>query len=97
MAQSIQAQGGKAVLAAIDILQATQRDELGAPHCAPAGHWLPSARFTWTTGKCKAGWDFYVFTPLQLADSPAVVMVQRGWAPRNFEDRTALPTVQTAE
>jgi len=40
---------------------------------------------------------FYVVTPLRLLDSEAVVLVQRGWVPRNFQDRTALPAVQTPE
>lgn len=34
-----------------------------------------------------------VLTPLQLEGSATVVMVQRGWAQRNFLDRTALPQV----
>jgi len=38
---------------------------------------------------------FYVVTPLQLAGSDRVVLVQRGWAPRNFNDRERLPPVQT--
>jgi surfeit locus 1 family protein len=38
---------------------------------------------------------FYVLTPLQLADSRAVLLVQRGWVPRNFVDRNALPDIQT--
>ena len=33
-----------------------------------------------------------VVTPLQLTHGP-VVLVQRGWAPRNFMDRQALPSV----
>lgn len=40
---------------------------------------------------------FYVLTPLRLQDSDAVVLVQRGWIPRNFQDRTALPALQTPE
>lgn len=40
---------------------------------------------------------FYVVTPLRLAGSDAVVLVQRGWVPRNFEDRTRLPPVATPE
>jgi cytochrome oxidase assembly protein ShyY1 len=32
-------------------------------------------------------WAFYVVTPLLLEGSGAVVLVQRGWAPRNFVDR----------
>jgi surfeit locus 1 family protein len=38
---------------------------------------------------------FNVLTPLQLEGSPAVVLVQRGWTPRNFTDRAALPKVET--
>jgi surfeit locus 1 family protein len=38
-----------------------------------------------------------VLTPLRLQDSDAVVLVQRGWIPRNFQDRTALPALQTPE
>ena len=38
---------------------------------------------------------FYVVTPLRLAGSQAVVLVQRGWVQRNFLKRDALPPVQT--
>lgn len=37
---------------------------------------------------------FIVVTPLKLDDGSAVV-VQRGWVPRRFDDRTALPEVST--
>lgn len=38
---------------------------------------------------------FFVLTPLLLESSGAAVLVQRGWAPRNFVDRSRLPEVQT--
>jgi surfeit locus 1 family protein len=38
---------------------------------------------------------FYVLTPLHLQGSDVVVLVQRGWVPRHFQDRTALPQVDT--
>jgi surfeit locus 1 family protein len=38
---------------------------------------------------------FYVATPLRLAGTDRAVLVQRGWAPRNFERREALPRVET--
>jgi surfeit locus 1 family protein len=34
-------------------------------------------------------------TPLRIAGSQAVVLVQRGWVQRNFESRTSLPAIQT--
>jgi surfeit locus 1 family protein len=39
---------------------------------------------------------FYVVTPLQQDDGGAVVWVQRGWLPRNVQDRTRLPAVPTS-
>jgi surfeit locus 1 family protein len=39
---------------------------------------------------------FFVATPLQLEGGDGVVLVQRGWVPRNFQDRESLPPVQTA-
>jgi surfeit locus 1 family protein len=39
---------------------------------------------------------FYVLMPFQLADlENTVIWVQRGWAPRNREDRMALPPINT--
>lgn len=38
---------------------------------------------------------FYVATPLRLAGSDEVVLVQRGWAPRNFVQRDQLPAIDT--
>lgn len=96
LAQSIQAQGGKAVLAASDILQATQRDEWVHRTVRLQGRWLAERTVYLENRQMQGRVGFFVLTPLQLADSPAVVLVQRGWAPRNFENRTALPAVQTA-
>ncbi|MGV8804016.1 MAG: SURF1 family protein [Polaromonas sp.] len=38
---------------------------------------------------------FWVLTPLVLQGSGQVIVVQRGWAPRDFTDRTRLPEVLT--
>ena len=38
---------------------------------------------------------FYVLTPLAIEGSAQVVLVQRGWVPRNFTTRTQLPDVPT--
>ena len=38
---------------------------------------------------------FWVITPLALQGSGQVILVQRGWIPRNFADRTQLPEVAT--
>lgn len=36
---------------------------------------------------------FFVLTPLQLAGRPEAIVVQRGWTPRDFVDRSRLPAV----
>jgi len=38
---------------------------------------------------------FYVATPLRMAGTDAVVLVQRGWAPRDFVQRERLPAIET--
>ena len=38
---------------------------------------------------------FYVVTQLRLVKSQKVILVQRGWVPRDFTDRQHLPLVQT--
>lgn len=64
------------------------------------GEWLPQYSVYLDNRQMQARPGFYVLTPLRLAGSvapgqPQTVLVQRGWAPRNFEDRLALPQVQT--
>lgn len=38
---------------------------------------------------------FWVMTPLALLGSDRVILVQRGWVPRNFADRSRLPQIST--
>ena len=38
---------------------------------------------------------FWVVTPLMLQGTGRVILVQRGWVPRNFSDRARLPEVLT--
>ena len=40
---------------------------------------------------------FWVVTPLALADSGQWILVQRGWVPRDFGDRTRLPAIVTPQ
>jgi surfeit locus 1 family protein len=38
---------------------------------------------------------FFLVTPLRLAGSDRVILVQRGWVPRDFTDRSRVPLVET--
>ena len=40
---------------------------------------------------------FWVVTPLALEGSPRWLLVQRGWVPRDFTDRSRLPAVLTPQ
>ena len=40
---------------------------------------------------------FWVVTPLALEGSPRWLLVQRGWVPRDFNDRSRLPAVLTPQ
>nr|WP_035610146.1 SURF1 family protein [Hylemonella gracilis] len=58
------------------------------------GVWL-SEHTVWLDNRQMQGRPgFYVVTPLHL-EGGGVLLVQRGWAPRSFEDRTRLPALQT--
>lgn len=76
---------------------------LRAQDALPVLHRPVRLRGTWVGGRTvfldnrqmNAKVGFYVLTPLQMSGTDEVVMVQRGWAPRNFVDRTQLPPVES--
>jgi surfeit locus 1 family protein len=59
------------------------------------GRWLAQHTVYLDNRQMNAKVGFYVFTPFQVKGTSAVVMVQRGWAPRNFLDRAQLPVIET--
>lgn len=59
------------------------------------GRWLPEHTVFLDNRQMQGRPGFFVLTPLRLAGSTQAVMVQRGWVPRNFVDRTALPRIDT--
>ena len=59
------------------------------------GRWLPAHQVFLDNRQMNGRPGFYVVTPFALAGGSSVVLVQRGWVPRNFVDRSALPDVPT--
>ena len=57
------------------------------------GRWLADRTVFLDNRPLHSRTGFIVVTPLQWVGG--AVLVQRGWAPRNFEDRTRLPAVPT--
>ena len=61
------------------------------------GQWLTEQTIYLDNRQMQGKVGFYVLTPLRLIapNEGKVIIVQRGWVPRNFSDRTALAPVQT--
>jgi len=58
------------------------------------GRWLADRTIYLDNRQMNARQGFFVVTPLLLADGDAV-LVQRGWMPRDFNDRTRLAPLAT--
>ena len=58
------------------------------------GTWAAASTVFLDNRQMDAKVGFFVLTPLVL-DGGGAVLVQRGWAPRNFVNRTQLPLVET--
>jgi surfeit locus 1 family protein len=59
------------------------------------GEWLADQTLFLDNRQMNARVGFYVVTPLRLKASNAVILVQRGWAPRHFIERAQLPEITT--
>ncbi len=97
---SILAQAGKSPLdnAQVLALAAQGRMQESGVLYHPAhlkGIWLPEQTVYLDNRQMDAKVGFFVFTPFRLEPQGQVLMVQRGWVPRNFEARAQLPEVQT--
>jgi surfeit locus 1 family protein len=93
---AIAAQEARAPLSAGDLL-APNADKAALLHRAIVlrGSWVPERTVFLDNRQMNGVPGFYVVTPLRLEGRDAVVLVQRGWAQRNFERRDVLPAIQT--
>lgn len=83
-----------------DVLRAAPRSpELLHRAVVLQGQWLAQHTVFLDNRQMDGRVGFYVVTPLRLAPKAgqvdAVVLVQRGWAPRHFTDRQQLPAIDT--
>lgn len=60
------------------------------------GHWQVAQTVYLDNRPMNGRPGFWVMTPLQLSDTDKVVLVQRGWIPRDFVDRSRLAPVETS-
>lgn len=59
------------------------------------GRWLPEQTVYLDNRPMNGRVGFFVVTPLQLSNRPELILVQRGWGPRDASDRQRLPPLQT--
>lgn len=59
------------------------------------GEWVPQASVFLDNRQMDGRPGFFLLTPLRLAGSDRAVLVQRGWTPRDFLDRSRTPDVPT--
>ena len=59
------------------------------------GVWQPTHTVYLDNRPMAGRTGFWVLTPLALQGSGRMVLVQRGWVPRDFNERTRLPTIAT--
>ena len=60
-----------------------------------SGTWVPDRTVFLDNRQMNTRVGFFVVTPLRLEGSERVVLVQRGWVPRDFNDRSRVPVVPT--
>ena len=97
LAQQVQARAALVPLPQ-DALLALEPDDLppqAQRRTALRGVWLPQHTVALDNRQMLEKQGFFIMTPLQLDASGAVVLVQRGWLPRNFLQRDALLPFET--
>lgn len=95
LAQSIAAREGLAPWGAQQLLDSARPADEAFRPVALVGHWVQGATVFLDNRPMDGRTGFIVISPLRLADSERAVLVQRGWAPRDFLDRNKLPEVPT--
>lgn len=80
---------GQAVLSTLDPGKMVQRRVL------LRGEWLNDKTIFLDNRPMLGRPGLYVVTPMRLEHDSAIVLVQRGWVPRNFMDRLQVPDIKT--
>jgi surfeit locus 1 family protein len=62
-----------------------------------SGRWQPAQTVYLDNRPMNGKPGFWVMTPLLLTGTDTAVLVQRGWIPRNFQDRNALAPIETPD
>jgi surfeit locus 1 family protein len=92
---AMDAQGDRQALDSTSLLAAPDPAALLHQPVVLRGQWLADQTVYLDNRQMHAKVGFYVVTPLRLEGSTQLVLVQRGWLARNFEQREQLPAITT--
>lgn len=97
VASAIAAQGTLPALTSAELAALAKPQDALYRRVQLSGRWLSQHTVFLDNRQMEGRQGLYVITPLALERSQAVLLVQRGWVPRNFLDRSSLPQVATAD
>ena len=92
---AIEAQSNQSILKAQDLADAKIMIDAVHRRATLKGIWRPEHTVFLDNRQMNGRPGFIVITPLALDGTGQFILVQRGWAPRSFADRAALPEIQT--
>lgn len=95
MQAAIEARTREPVLDGLSLVNLTAPEEVLHRRIEVHGTWLAEHTVYLDNRQMQGRQGFYVITPLQLQGHREVVLVQRGWVPRDFADRTRIPALVT--
>lgn len=92
---SLDRQAAQPVLANADLAEATDFAAFKDRRVQLTGQWQAAQTVYLDNRPMNQRPGFWVMTPLQLDGSDKAVLVQRGWIPRDFQDRSRLAPIET--
>lgn len=92
---AIEAQSNQAILKEQDLADFRSMTDAVHRRATLKGIWRPEYTVFLDNRQMNGKPGFFVITPLVLEGTGQIILVQRGWAPRNFASRAALPEIQT--
>ncbi len=92
---AVDIQGAKSLVDAQALLTAKDSMALLHQRAHLRGTWMAGAQVFLENRPMNGRAGFLVVTPFMLEGGRGALVVQRGWVPRGFEDRTLLPNIAT--
>lgn len=91
----LEAQGAKSPLTVPALRASPDTTSLQHRRARLRGFWVKDATVFLENRPMNGRVGFYVLTPLVMEAGSEAIVVQRGWVPRDFQDRGHLPRVDT--